>query len=53
MRATKQDTKDWAKHEEARRLKETYFPDQSKRKHTLTELGHRHIKQVEIRNFGN
>jgi integrase len=43
---TKQEAKDWAKLEEARRLKETYFPDQAKRKHTLTELGHRYIEEV-------
>lgn len=27
---TKQEAKDWAKLEEARRLQETYFPDQAK-----------------------
>lgn len=43
---TRQEAKDWGKLEEARRLKETYFPDQAKKKHTLTELGYRYIEEV-------
>jgi len=43
---TKQEAKDWTKLEEARRLKETYFPHQAKKKHTLTELGCRYIEEV-------
>lgn len=43
---TKQEAKDWAKLEEARRLQETYFPDQAKKKYTLPELIDRYIEEV-------
>jgi hypothetical protein len=35
---TKQEAKDWAKQEEARRRQETYFPEQAKKKHTLVQI---------------
>ena len=43
---TKQEAKDWAKLEEARRLQETYFPEQAKKKYTLPELIDRYIEEV-------
>lgn len=43
---TKQEARDWSKLEEARRLQETYFPDQAKKKHTLPELIDRYIEEV-------
>ena len=40
---TKQEAKDWAQQEEARRRQGCYFPEQAKPKHTLAELIDRYM----------
>lgn len=43
---TMQEAKDWVRDEEARRRQETYFPEQGKKKHTLTELIDLYIEEI-------
>ena len=43
---TLQEAKDWSVQEEARRRQGLYFPDQARKKHTLTELIDRYIELI-------
>lgn len=43
---SKQEAKDWAKQKEVRRRQETYFPEQAKKKRTLSELIDLYIEEL-------
>ena len=43
---TRQEAKEWAIQEEAKRRQGLYFPDKLKQKHTLAELIDRYIEQI-------
>ena len=45
---TLQEAKDWEKDERARRRKETYFPEQVKKSHTLGDLIDRYLELLPL-----